>query len=169
MSLVKVLRMVLIVFALGNTTWALDNKMEKEFNLENFKYQYKADLDCEINHLQGTVLSFHHDSEKYSVTIFADGNLHSNVERLNEDRRSFNSCFSDGLLGYSESLLYYNKLIERTVYQNPGFFCMGKSEKRRNETTYTFVKDRLTIRYVYVDYKRNESIDRSCRFTRISF
>lgn len=169
MSFSKILRFVLIVFALGNTTWALDNNMNKEFNLDNFKYQYKADLDCEITHLQGSVIGFHHDSEKGSVEVFADGNLYSKIEGLSEERRTFNSCFSDGFMGYSESLLYYNRMIDRTIIQYPGFFCTGKTEKSRDETSYIFVKDKLTVRDVNVDYEKNESSDRSCRFTRINF
>lgn len=71
-------------------------------------------------------------------------------EKVNDSRRPFNSCFSDGLKGYSETVGNTNVIVNRTIFQKPGFFCMGEREGCRMGH-YIRANQNGTLQFAYFD------------------
>ena len=102
----------------------------------------RSHAECALNY-EG-VMEFQSLPEQNAVYgNFPDG---SRVEfhDINQGRKKFDSCFSDGILGYSETVGAGNKLSETVVYLHTGFFCGGGSEKSRTIYTWEIKGDTLT-------------------------
>jgi len=106
-------------------------------------------------------------------TVIGKLNDGSQVEFLGIDQgqRKFNSCFSDGILGFSETVGNGAKVTETTVYQKPGFMCQGGGEKRREVSTWEVRGDSMTgtyrYRVIHMDTQM-KTAQKICKFKRIS-
>lgn len=58
------------------------------------------------------------------ITMFFD--------EINTGKKEFSSCWSDGIMGYSETTAKTNLLKSITIYKNSGFMCNGGMEKNRH-------------------------------------
>jgi hypothetical protein len=69
---------------------------------------------------------------------------YSPFENINEGKREFNSCFSDGVLGYRITVGSGTRIEQTVIYLKPGFMCQGKAEKDRVVETLELEGDLLT-------------------------
>jgi len=105
-------------------------------------------------------------------TVIGKLNDGSQVEFLGIDQgqRKFNSCFSNGIMGYSETVGNSARLTETTVYQKPGFMCQGDGEKRREVSTWEIKGDLMTgtyrFRVIHMDTQM-KAAQKICKFKRI--
>lgn len=75
----------------------------------------------------------------------ADFKEYVGLENINMGRRTFDSCFSDGIRGYTEVVAKKNTITERLVYFKPGLFCSGTSVQKRYVSSYKIANERLII------------------------
>jgi hypothetical protein len=165
-------KMILSLLFISTSALALDQGPKKEFNLDNIRYQYQSDGHCNLKEVDGTVLRFTYDPAKLTINAFFNDKQYYNyspIDNLNKGKMEFNSCWSDGFMGYRDNKFYDNTIIGKTVIVSPGFFCMGGRDLRVREVRYSFKKDKLFLRVTYADYDRDEAMDETCSFTRINF
>jgi hypothetical protein len=62
-------------------------------------------------------------------------------EKINHNRDDFDSCFSDGMKGYRETVGNGNTIVNRTIHIKHGFLCTGKSEACRQGSYLSAGKD----------------------------
>jgi hypothetical protein len=84
-------------------------------------------------------------------------------EHINEGRIPFNSCYSDGFMGYTETEGSGTKIVKSLVVLNPGFMCSGGSEKSRETSTMELKGDTVTLD---ITDNRYEDYDFRCVFKR---
>jgi hypothetical protein len=127
-----------------------------------------SDSECALNYRGPMTLV----ASAEAHTVIGKLNDGSQVEFMGIDQgpRKFNSCFSDGIIGYSETVGDGAKVTETTVYQKPGFLCSGGREESRKVYTWEIKGDTLagTLRYSVIHVGgRTEASQKICRFKRI--
>ncbi len=64
-------------------------------------------------------------NDDYSITFKFDDGSFQEMKSINQGRVRFDSCFSNGLMGYTETVAKGNKITRTTTFLKPGFFCRG--------------------------------------------
>lgn len=160
------------IIYLTHSSWALDRFTRTAFNFDNFNYEFKADPDCEIEHLQSTQMSFTYSAKNGAVHVFVNGKEsinYSPIEKLNGEKSQFTSCWSDGVVGYEKSDFYNDRIIKKLVIESSGFLCQGGTTLFSEEVIYTFHKNKLIVRLISANYIDDNVYDYSCSLTRIQF
>ncbi len=84
------------------------------------------------------------DAENHNVRGYFKDGYRIEIANINEGAIKFNSCWSDGIMGYSEVVGEGTRLTDTIVYQDGGFFCLGGSEVRRSVDQFE-LKDNLFV------------------------
>ncbi len=115
----------LLLLSLSQMSFANTNSVD----MSAFSGRFELDLasstaNCKLNvhgpiqfvdsHIEGTVKFIYEGTRSYQQ-----------MQNINMGKIKFNSCFSDGLLGFTETILQNNKIDETTTFLKPGIFCTG--------------------------------------------
>jgi hypothetical protein len=100
-------------------------------NVKHFCDEHKS-LRIEASASRGQVKAV--GLEKYSMFIY---------DKVNNNRDDFDSCWSDGLKGYTEVVGNGNVVVNRTIHLKKGFLCTGKGESCRRGGFFAIDKDGL--------------------------
>jgi hypothetical protein len=135
---------LIITFILfSNISFAANN-----FNYSAFSGDYKLEFkdprgDCELNFYRPMKLT-NSPKDHFFQATFENGS-YLKVEMINQGKRKFNSCWSDGIIGYTETKGKGTIAQEKTVYLKPGFFCRGGSPRYIRWTTWELKGDILSM------------------------
>lgn len=120
--------LVLITFL---SSWAIaQNDIDNSvFNGKFIMDHEKSTENCRLNDFGP--MEFVRDGANHTVKFVSlnDNNRYYSIDRINTGKRTFNSCWSDGLVGYAETTLRKNKIEDKTTYLKPGFVCRGGGVK----------------------------------------
>ncbi len=163
----KLLALILLV---SSTAFALDF----DYSAFHGTWQLIPEIshpECALNY-KGPLTLFASAEDHTVIGKFDDG---SQIEFLaiDQGRREFNSCFSDGILGYTETVGDGPKVTETTVYLKPGVMCMGGGEKRRTISAWEINGDSmvgsLRSRIIHMSpfEPRKKPPQKLCKFKRI--
>lgn len=172
MKLDSIVRLVVVSLSLASNGWAIDHFNRQSFDTDNLRYEYKADLDCEVTDVQGTNLSFKYDKSASQIhALFNDTEFSafSPIDNLNSGKTFFTACRADGVRGYRENESYNNRIVKKTIIHSTGKHCVGIKPKSSEDVSFEFVKNKVVMRLVYANYEEGLVSDLSCSFTRIQF
>jgi len=77
-------------------------------------------------------------------------------EKINNNRDDFDSCWNDGMKGYSEIVGNGSVVVNRTIHLKKGFLCTGKGESCRKGGFFAIDKEgRLNVGWDDRCYKQS--------------
>ena len=123
-----------------------DSRIEvlKQFDYSFYAGHFDPVAPCDVD---GSAFDLIPDPKNFSLRLVLQGGFAEKFPftHINQGRHKFDSCFSDGVIGYSETVGEGQVVKSTTVYQNPGLFCRGGSEKYRRTRMLKLVGDQLSI------------------------
>jgi len=154
-STVAQLSFVLLGVLMSTGSFAMGPKPPKALDYSAFHGHFQAVPSSECKDMPD--FDFMADAAHQRITMkFSSGNNWvGQFEHINQGRFSFNSCVSDGIMGYQETAGSGTEIVDTTVYLNPGIFCSGGLEKSRKTTTIQLSGDTVTFNVKDTEFERN--------------
>lgn len=156
---------ILICAGLSGSSYGMGPKPPQELDYSAFQghFQLAPSSDAQCKDL--VEIEFLADPAKHSVTMKVSNSSDTPLEfsAINQGRHTFNSCWSDGFLGYSENTGAGTEIISKTVYLNPGLFCEGGSEKEHKSMTIELKGNTVTLDREDTEFER---ANYHCEFSR---
>ncbi len=137
-----------------------------DFDYSAFDGQYSLEKPCEYMENDRVVTVFgdpatHSIRAQYAENVYPIWGL---IEHINEGVQKFSSCWSDGLMGYSETTGNGNRLDFVIVYLKSGFMCGGGSEKYRITQSLERTGDEL----IWTMHSTDDDSSTECHFKKIA-
>jgi hypothetical protein len=86
-----------------------------------FQGRFEVGADCLINSDPSVPLISNRAKREVRLVGFVS------FDSIDQGKRPFNSCFSDGLVGYEQTTGSGTKVTAVTVFQRPGVMCQGSN------------------------------------------
>ena len=117
--------------------------------------------DCEANYPQP--LQLDNSPQDQTIGDVSRDNETLIFNHINQGRVAFNSCWSDGMLGYTETTGQGSIVEQKIVIYKPGFFCQGGRLKSELRTTLEIKDNQLIL----TSSSSDSSPARICQFKRV--
>ncbi len=137
---------VIALLFFANGTFAANN-----FDYAAFSGVYQLEFhdprgDCELN--DNYPLTLTNSPEDHSLKgTFTGKDNYLEIRDIDQGRKTFNSCWSDGVVGYSETTGNGSRVQYKTVYLKPGWLCEGGWPRYSTTTSWEIKGDLFTITY----------------------
>ncbi|MFL5814313.1 MAG: hypothetical protein ACJ763_12100 [Bdellovibrionia bacterium] len=156
--------LVLPSVLMSANSFGMGPKPPQELDYSAFQGRFQltsSDKKCQYL----TEFEFVTDAANHRVTMkyLTGENWVGQFDHINQGRVPFNSCFSDGFMGYKETAGSGTKIVDNLIVLNPGFMCSGGSVKRSETTTVELKGDTVTLD---IEDTRYENYDFHCVFKR---
>lgn len=120
-----------------------------------------SDRECKFSNNQ--LVQFKSSPIDHKIEAQVEGGYPYKIEDINQGKKKFNSCWSDGLMGYTEAVGKGKVLKYREVTLKPGFFCTGGFEDHSLTSTWEIKADVFIMK----DKRSSEWLTTTCKFKKV--